>query len=395
MPRVAMIEAAKDEFIRWRHDLHRHPELGLRERRTAEFVAAKLREFGLAVHTGIGGMGVVGVLQSGNETATVGLRADMDALPIHERNAFAHRSRVDGVMHACGHDGHTVMLLAAAKYLAATKNFRGRAHFIFQPAEEGLGGAKAMVEDDLFKNFPCDAIYAMHNAPGMPVGRFGVKTGIVTAAGAFFDILVKGRGGHGAHPHLTVDPVVVGAQLVTALQSVVARNIAPNEPAVLSVTRFHGGDAYNVIPSEARLAGTARASSKKTLAVIADRLTDLSHAIASACGGAAEVDFRTTFHPVVNDELAARLAAAVCDDLVGREQVRREFKPSMGSEDFSFMLDEVPGCYLLIGNGAGDDSHPVHHPRYDFNDEALTLGASFFARIVEQTLQPTDSPAAT
>lgn len=388
MPGVDALEANRDELERWRRDIHAHPELGFQEQRTAEFVAAKLREFGLVVHTGIGGTGVVGVLQNGNETAAIGLRADMDALPIREQNQFAHASTHEGVMHACGHDGHTTMLLGAAKYLAQTRNFRGRVHFIFQPAEEGLGGAKAMVDDGLFESFPCDSLFAMHNAPGMPVGSFGVKAGVVAAAGAFFDIDIRGRGGHGAHPHLTVDPIVVGAQLVSALQSVVARNVKPADAAVLSVTQFHGGDAYNVIPQDVRLCGTARAFSDAVIERVEERVTDLAHAVAGAFGADAQVRFRTTFRPVVNDERAAEAAAAACAELVGEAQVRRNFPPSTGSEDFSFMLDKVPGCYLLIGNGDGETSRPVHHPGYDFNDNALTFGASFFVRVVERQLAP-------
>ena len=388
VPGVPDIEASRSELQRWRRDIHAHPELGFQEQRTADFVAEKLREFGLAVHTGIGGTGVVGVLQNGNETATVGLRADMDALPIHEENTFAHRSTHAGTMHACGHDGHTTMLLGAAQYLARTRNFRGRVHFIFQPAEEGLGGAQAMVDDGLFENFPCDNLFAMHNAPGMPVGTFGVKTGVITAAGAFFDIDIRGRGGHGAHPHLTVDPIVVAAQLVSALQTVVARNVKPADTAVLSVTQFHGGDAYNVIPQSARISGTARAFAKSVIAHVQERVTDMAHAVAGAFGADADVDFRTTFHPVVNDEQATQAAALACADLVDEKQVRRQFQPSTGSEDFSFMLDKVPGCYLLIGNGDGKEARPVHHPGYDFNDDALTLGAGFFARVVERQLAP-------
>lgn len=386
MPGVAAITANHSELQRWRRDIHAHPELGFQEHRTADFVAAKLREFGLDVHTGIGGTGVVGVLQNGNETRAVGLRADMDALPIREENTFAYRSTHDDAMHACGHDGHTTMLLGAAQYLAKTRNFRGRVHFIFQPAEEGLGGAKAMVDDGLFTHFPCDSVFAMHNAPGMPLGRFGVRAGVVAAAGAFFDIDIRGRGGHGAHPHLTVDPIVVAAQLVSALQTVVARNVSPTETAVLSVTMVRGGDAYNVIPTSARLSGTVRAFTKAVLARVEERITDLVHAVAGAFGADADVQLRTTFHPVVNDADATAAADAVCTELVGTEQVRRDYTPSTGSEDFSFMLDAVPGCYLLIGNGDGEASRPVHHPGYDFNDDALTLGASFFARVVERQL---------
>lgn len=386
MPLIDAIEQQQDELTRWRRDIHAHPELGFEEHRTSEFVATKLEEFGVQVHRGIGGTGVVGVLRVGNETKSIGLRADMDALPILEENTFDHRSRHDGHMHACGHDGHTVMLLGAAKYLSETRNFRGQVNFIFQPAEEGIGGAKAMVDDGLFRDFPCDILFAMHNAPGIPVGSFGVKKGVVTAAGAFFDIEIKGRGAHGAYPQHGVDPVVVGAQMVSAMQSIVSRNVGPTEAAVVSITQFHAGDAYNVIPASAHLSGTARTFSKSVMERVQERMTELAQTVAAGFGATAEVDFRTIFHPVVNDENAAEIAGQVCDDLVGSSNVRRDLSAGTGSEDFSFMLEEVPGCYLLIGNSDDDHQRPVHNPGYDFNDEALPGGASFFARVVERHL---------
>ena len=386
MPLIEAIEQQQEELTRWRRDIHAHPELGFEEHRTSEFVAAKLEEFGVQVHRGIGGTGVVGVLRVGNETKSIGLRADMDALPILEENTFDHRSRHDGHMHACGHDGHTVMLLGAAKYLSETRDFRGQVNFIFQPAEEGIGGAKAMVDDGLFRDFPCDILFAMHNAPGIPVGSFGVKKGVVTAAGAFFDIEIKGRGAHGAYPQHGVDPVVVGAQMVSAIQSIVSRNVGPTEAAVVSITQFHAGDAYNVIPASAHLSGTARTFSKRVMERVQERMTELAQTVAAGFGATAEVDFRTIFHPVVNDENAAEIAGQVCDGLVGSDNVRRDLSAGTGSEDFSFMLEEVPGCYLLIGNSDDDHQRPVHNPGYDFNDEALSGGASFFARVVEQHL---------
>ena len=386
MPLIEAIEHQQEELTRWRRDIHAHPELGFEEHRTSEFVATKLEEFGVQVHRGIGGTGVVGVLRVGNETKSIGLRADMDALPILEENTFDHRSRHDGHMHACGHDGHTVMLLGAAKYLSETRDFRGQVNFIFQPAEEGIGGAKAMVDDGLFRDFPCDILFAMHNAPGIPVGSFGVKKGVVTAAGAFFDIEIKGRGAHGAYPQHGVDPVVVGAQIVNAVQSIVSRNVGPTEAAVVSITQFHAGDAYNVIPASAHLSGTARTFSKRVMERVQERMTELAQTVAAGFGATAEVDFRTIFHPVVNDENAAEIAGQVCDGLVGSDNVRRDLSAGTGSEDFSFMLEEVPGCYLLIGNSDDDHQRPVHNPGYDFNDEALSGGASFFARVVEQHL---------
>ena len=386
MPLIDAIVAQQEELARWRRDLHAHPELGFEEERTSDFVAAKLEEFGVQVTRGVGGTGVVGVLRVGNETRSIGLRADMDALPILEENTFAHRSRHDGHMHACGHDGHTTMLLGAAQYLAESRNFRGQVNFIFQPAEEGIGGARAMIDDGLFRDFPCDSIFAMHNAPGMAVGHFGVKEGVVAAAGAFFDIDIEGVGAHGAHPHHGVDPIVAGAQLVTALQSVVARNIGPSTAVVVSVTQFHSGDAYNVIPATARLSGTVRTFSTEIMEQVRERMTALAEGIAAGFGAKAAVDFRAIFHPVVNDPTAADVAAEVCAGLVGVDRVDRDLKPGTGSEDFSFMLEEVPGCYLLIGNSDDDHARPVHNPGYDFNDAAIATGASFFARVVEKQL---------
>lgn len=386
MPLIDEIVAMQEDMQAWRRDIHAHPELGFKENRTADFVAEKLAEAGIQVHRGIGKTGVVGVLKEGNETHSIGLRADMDALPIVEENTFEHRSKVEGCMHACGHDGHTVMLLAAARYLAATRNFRGQVNFIFQPAEEGIGGARAMIEDGLFSQFPCDQLFAMHNAPGMPVGRFGASAGTATAAGAFFDIHIEGTGAHGAFPHDAVDPVVIAAETVTALQSVVSRNVRPTDTAVVSVTQIHAGDAYNVIPGTAHLAGTVRTFSVQVMHRIEERVQQLVEGIASAHGATARIDFRTIFHPVVNDADAALIAGDVCSELVGEANVMRELAPGTGSEDFSFMLEEVPGCYLLLGNSDEDHTRPVHNPGYDFNDRAAVYGASFFARVAETVL---------
>ena len=391
MPLIDNIVAMEEELRDWRRDIHAHPELGFEEHRTADFVAEKLESFGIPVVRGVGKTGVVGVLKEGNEPRSVGLRADMDALPIHEENGFEHRSKQDGCMHACGHDGHTTMLLAAAKHLADTRNFRGQVNLIFQPAEEGIGGAIAMIEDGLFEQFPCDQLFGMHNAPGMPVGVFGATEGTVTAAGAFFDIDIQGTGAHGAFPHDAADPVIIAAELITALQSVVSRNIKPGRTAVLSVTQVHAGDAYNVIPGTARLSGTVRTFSVDVMDLVRRRMTELAEGLSAAHGGSAVVDFRTIFHPVVNDGSATRTAAEVCDELVGADKVLRNLPPGTGSEDFSFMLEQVPGCYLLLGNGDGEDVRPVHNPGYDFNDEASVYGASFFASVVERVLSPEDT----
>lgn len=383
MPLMDAIVAMEDELRAWRRDIHAHPELGFEEHRTADFVAQKLAGFGIDVVRGVGRTGVVGTLREGNETRSVGLRADMDALPILEDNGFAHHSTVVGTMHACGHDGHTAMLLGAAKYLAETRNFRGQVHFIFQPAEEGIGGARAMIADGLFEQFPCDELYAMHNAPGVPVGQFGATPGTRTAAGAFFDIDVVGTGAHGAFPDQGIDPVIIAAELVTSLQSIVSRNTRPSETAVLSVTQLHAGDAYNVIPDRARLSGTVRTLSVELMRDIEARMRQRATSIAAAHGGRAEVDFRTIFHPVVNDEGVSRTAADVCRGLVGEDQVLTDTPPGTGSEDFSFMAERVPACYLILGNGG---SAPLHNSHYDFNDDALVYGASFFAGIVEHVL---------
>lgn len=374
------------ELRAFRRDIHAHPELGFEETRTADMVAAQLAACGIEVHRGIGKTGVVGVLRVGKSRKTLGLRADMDALPILEANDFAHRSQHAGKMHACGHDGHTTMLLGAAKHLAATRDFDGTVNFIFQPAEEGLGGACAMIEDGLFERFPCDAIFGMHNRPSLPLGCFAVRGGPMMAAGGFFDIRVIGKGAHGARPETGVDPVVVAAHIVTALQSIVSRNVPPIETAVVSVTKIQGGDAYNVIPAQASIAGTVRTFSRKVMTQIDEGVRRIAKGVAEAFGARAEVDLRWIFAPTVNDVREADFAAGVCAELVGVEHVDREPSLIMASEDFSFMLEKVPGCYINIGNGEGEGSCEVHNPAYDFNDDALPLGVSFFVRLVETRL---------
>jgi hippurate hydrolase len=383
---IESIAVAHDEMTRWRRDIHAHPELGFEESRTAAVVAEKLREFGCEVHTGIGRTGVVGVLRSGNSSRTIGLRADMDALPIHEANDFAHCSTKPGTMHACGHDGHTTMLLAAARYLSQSRRFDGTVHFIFQPAEEGLGGAQAMIADGLFERFRCDSIFGMHNRPGLALGKFAVRAGPMMAGGAFFDIDITGKGAHGARPETGVDSVVVAAHITTALQAIVARNVAPVETAVVSVTMIHSGDAYNVIPQTARLSGTVRAFSRDVMAKVEAAMRRIAEGCAQAFGAQASLDFRVIFSPTVNNTDEADFAAKICGEVVGSENVIRNPPLIMASEDFSFMLEKVPGCYFNIGNGAGEGACEVHNPGYDFNDEALPLGATVFARIVEAKL---------
>ena len=381
------IAGMQEEMTEWRRDIHAHPELGFEETRTAGFVAENLESFGLVVHRGIGKTGVVGVLRVGKSTRSVGLRADMDALPIQEANTFAHRSRHDGKMHACGHDGHTTMLLGAAQYLAATRAFDGIVNFIFQPAEEGIGGARAMIEDGLFERFPCEAVFGMHNRPSLPVGCFAVRAGPMMAAGGFFDIRILGKGAHGARPESSVDPVVVAAHIVTALQTIVSRNVPPVQTAVVSVTRIQGGSAYNVIPDCAQIAGTVRAFSRAVMEQMDTTVRRIATGVAEGLGARAEVDLRWIFAPTVNHATEAEFAASVCNEIVGVEHVDRDPPLIMASEDFSFMLEKVPGCYINIGTAEGESRCEVHNPGYDFNDRALPLGVSFFARLVETRLR--------
>jgi hippurate hydrolase len=383
---IDRIKGFHEEMTAWRQDIHAHPELGFEEHRTSDMVAEKLASFGCEVHRGIGGTGVVGVLRAGNAPHSIGLRADMDALPMQEANTFAHRSQADGRMHACGHDGHTTMLLGAARYLAETRNFDGTIHFIFQPAEEGLGGAEAMIKDGLFERFPCDAVFGMHNRPGLPIGQFAILPGAMMAGGAFFDITITGRGAHGARPEASIDPVLAACHVTTALQSIVSRNVKPTDTAVVSVTRIEGGDAYNVIPQQAVIRGTARTFRTETMKLIEDSMRRVATGVAAGFGANAEVDFRALFAPLVNDAEETVFFADAAASLVGEANVNRAPTPVMASEDFSAMLQACPGAYINIGNGDGEGSCEVHNPSYDFNDAALPFGASVFATLVERKL---------
>lgn len=383
---IEEIAAFQDEMRDWRRDIHAHPELGFEEMRTSDIVAAKLESFGLEVHRGLGKTGIVASLRVGNSPRAIGLRADMDALPIHEENAFEHRSRHDGKMHACGHDGHTTMLLGAARHLCATRSFEGCVHFIFQPAEEGLGGAAAMIRDGLFEQFPMESIYGMHNLPGLEAGRFSIRPGPMMAGAAFFDIQVTGVGAHAAWPERSVDPVVAAAHMVTALQTIVARNARSTDALVVSVTKIHGGEAYNVIPQSARLGGTVRCFSNDMMRLAEDRMRQITENLAEAFGAKATLDFRPVFVPLVNTPDETRFCADVAAGLVGEENVNRSQPLIMGSEDFSFMLEKCPGAYIRIGNGADPNVGMLHNPSYDFNDEILALGASYWVRLAETKL---------
>jgi len=384
------IAAFAADLTAWRRDIHAHPELGFEEERTSAIVAARLKEFGCEVTTGIGKTGVVGTIRVGNNPRAVGLRADMDALPMDETNTFAHASKHKGRMHACGHDGHTIMLLGAARYLAKTRNFDGTVHFIFQPAEEGRGGAEAMVKDGLFEKFPCEVVFGMHNRPKLDVGRFQIRSGPMMAGGGLFDIHIKGKGAHGARPESGIDPVVIGGYIITALQTVISRTLAPIDSGVISITQMHAGDAYNVIPETAVLRGTVRAFRKEVMATIKEKIERIASGIAHSLGGEAKADVRIVFPPLVNNPDEAKWIGDVAASIVGEHNVNREGAYVMASEDFSYMLEKVPGAFILIGNGGGEGGCEVHNPGYDFNDEALPLGATLWSRVVETRLAKRD-----
>jgi amidohydrolase len=385
---MAILEQIKQlhgEMAEWRHDIHAHPETAFEEQRTSALVANKLESFGLSVHQGLGRTGVVGTLSAGSGRRAVGLRADMDALHIHEKNGFDHRSQHEGKMHACGHDGHTSMLLGAAKYLSQTRNFDGTVHFIFQPAEENEGGGREMVEQGLFDKFPCDSVYGMHNWPGMPVGQFGLRAGPMMASFDIFEIELTGRGSHAALPHTGIDPVVAASALVQALQSITSRNVDPIESSVVSVTQIHAGDTWNVIPDAAVLRGTTRAFRPEVQDLIERRVREISSGIGATYGTQVKVRYERRYPPTVNAPRETEICASVLERMVGAENVVR-VPPVMGSEDFAFMLQAKAGCYVFVGNGPGAGGCMLHNPHYDFNDEVLPLGASYWVSLVEHIL---------
>jgi amidohydrolase len=382
------------EIEQIRRDIHAHPELRFEETRTSDIVAEKLAEWGLEVTRGLGGTGVVGTLRHGKSKRAVGLRADMDALPIQETNKFAHRSTHAGKMHACGHDGHMAMLLAAAKYLAEAKSLDGTVHFIFQPAEEGGAGAQRMIDDGLFERFPCDAVFGMHNWPGLKVGEFGVTGGPMMASSNEFEIKVIGKGAHAAMPHLGIDPVFIAVQIINGLQGIITRVKKPIDSAVLSVTMIRAGDATNVIPESAQISGTVRTFSDDVTSLVEKQLRRIVEMTCAAHGAEASVNFHWNYPPTVNDAREAEFAATVMDDIVGTDNVVRDIEPTMGAEDFAFMLKAKAGAYVLIGNG--DGAHRavghglgpcmLHNPSYDFNDELIPLGATYWVRLAQTFL---------
>ena len=384
---LARARARESIWREWRHELHAHPELAYEERRTAAFVARQLRSFGLEPIEGLAGTGVVAVLEGrGGDGPMIALRADMDALPVAEANTFAHASREPGKMHACGHDGHTTMLLAAAELLAAEPAFSGSVVFVFQPAEEGGGGARRMVEEGFFERFPVRELYGMHNWPGLPAGQFAVHSGPVMAGTERFRIALRGRGTHAAMPHLGKDVVVAGAALVQALQTVVSRQVDPLQPAVLSVTQFHAGHAFNVIPEEAELAGTVRAFAPELFVRIREALERIGQGVAATYGISCAVEWDEGYPPTISTAAEAARCAEVAAALVGAQNVRREEPPSMGAEDFAFFLQHRPGAYVWIGNGASEGGCLLHSPHYDFNDEILPLGAAYWAALATHVL---------
>jgi amidohydrolase len=374
------------EIAEWRRDFHQHPEICYEEVRTSKVVAERLEGFGVnEVHKGMGKTGVVAVIK-GKDTSSgrmIGLRADMDALPISEINEFEHKSTIPNRMHACGHDGHTSMLLGAAKYLAETRNFNGTAVLIFQPAEEGGAGARKMMEDGLFKKFNVDAVYGMHNMPGIPVGKFAMRVGGIMAAADFFDIEIEGQGGHAAMPHNTRDPIMVGSQIFNAIQTIISREVDPIESGVISVTQFHAGDAYNVIPQTAKLCGTMRSLNENVRELMAKRMGEVTESVGNAFGCKARFLYRPNYPVTVNHQAEVEFAARVAAEISGEENVDSNTAPLMGAEDFSFMLQEKPGAYVFVGNG---DSAGLHHPAYDFNDEAIPVGVSYWAKLIEMAM---------
>ena len=377
------------EMTEWRQHIHRHPETAFEEHNTSDYVAMRLHEFGIDVHRGLAGTGVVGTLKGNRgDGPAIGLRADMDALDIQEKNEIDYKSENPGKMHACGHDGHSAMLLGAAKYLAETQNFAGTVHFIFQPAEENEAGGRVMVEEGLFDKFPVESVYGMHNMPGIPVGEFAIRPGPIMASSDIFDISLTGVGTHAALPQVGRDPIIAASHLVSALQAITSRTVSPLDAAVVSVTQMHMGDTWNVIPEEAVIRGTTRAFKPEVQDHLEAELSRVTNGIAEAFGVEARVNYERRYPPTINEPLETTLTADVAREIAGKDMVSLDKDPMMGAEDFAFMLNEKPGAYMWIGNGHGDGGCMLHNPRYDFNDDILALGASYWAKLAETRLSP-------
>ncbi len=384
---IKEIKLLHDEMTEWRRDIHQHPELKFEENRTSDLVAAKLEEFGIEIHRGLAKTGVVGTIRNG-DGPSIGLRADMDALPLEEKNTFKHASSNPGKMHACGHDGHTAMLLGAAKHLAASKNFKGTVNLIFQPAEEGGGGGELMIKEGLFEMFPVDSVYGLHNWPGMPAGTFGVGSGPIMAAADMFDLTINGRGGHAALPDQCIDPIVVASQVVSALQTITSRNTHPVDSVVITVTQIHAGDAYNVIPDSVRMHGTVRTFQTETRDKIPSSMLRVAEGVCAAYGTTCELNYMSGYPTTINSVPETEISAKAVVDLLGEDKIILNPTPSMGAEDFSYMLEARPGCYvwLGIGPGKGEAGCMLHSSRYDFNDDVLPTGASYWVKLVENEL---------
>lgn len=376
------------EFVKIRHDIHQHPELGFQEHRTSQIVQTLLKNWGYSVYTGYGNTGVIGVLKKGNGDKSIGLRADMDALPITETTNLPYASVHDNIMHACGHDGHTTMLLAAAKYLAEKGKFSGTLNLIFQPAEESLGGAKKMIEDGLFSDHPCDAIFGMHNAPGAPQGKFLFRQGATMSSSDYVTITLTGVGGHGAYPHLSKDPIIAAASIVMALQTIISREVNPSQQAVITIGSLNAGHINNVIPQQAILQLSVRSLDSGIRELLENRIKALVYAQAESFNIQAKIDYQKGYPVLVNTEKETEFARTVAIELFGETEVMQT-PPRLGSEDFAFMLEKIPGCYCFIGNGDGNNegSCVVHNPNYDFNDKSIIQGASFWAYLTEQYLK--------
>ncbi|MBS1169286.1 MAG: amidohydrolase [Burkholderiaceae bacterium] len=382
-----------DELQTIRRDIHAHPELGYEEHRTSDLVAAKLTEWGIPVKRGLGGTGVVGVIAGSGEGRTIGLRADMDALPMKEMNTFEHASKHEGRMHACGHDGHTAMLLGAAHWLSRHRDFAGKVVLIFQPAEESAGGAKRMIDDGLLEQFPLDAIFGMHNWPVHDHGTFGVRVGPMMAASNTFRVTIKGRGSHAAHPQRSVDPVMTAVQIAQSWQTIITRNKNPHKAAVLSLTQIHAGSAFNVIPPDASLIGTVRNYDPEVLDLIERRMREIAEHTAAAFGATVDFHFRRGYPALVNHAAETAFAVGVLESIVGQGNVNANMEPTMGAEDFAYFLQELPGCYVFIASGRDEhrddlDGNPcnLHHPRYDFNDGLIPLGVTYWVKLAQEFL---------
>ena len=387
MPSINRIADFHAEMAEWRHQIHAHPETAFEERETARLVAGLLQSFGLSVDRGIARTGVIGTLKgSVPSDRAIALRADMDALHVEEQNDVPHASRDHGRMHACGHDGHTAMLLGAAKHLAETRNFAGTIYFIFQPAEENEGGARLMIEEGILERFPIEAVYGMHNWPELPEGQFAVQPGPMMAAFDIFEIEIKGRGAHAAMPHLAIDPIVAAAQVINGLQTIASRNVHPLEGAVVSVTQIHGGDTWNVIPETVLLRGTTRSFKPAVRDQIEPAIRRIAEGACSACGAVMSLRYERRYPPTINSALETELAARAAASLVGNDNVKRDILPSMAAEDFACFLEKKPGAYIWIGNGSAENRGMLHNPHYDFNDAILPLGASYWVRLAESIL---------